>query len=184
MPTSLTDVAGVCNFALARKGYKLRVGSLFDGTSHAKKLLDVYAQTRDALLRAQDWNFAQKIVTASASGTAPLPWLYQWAYPSDALMIRQAYSQPADPNNPVPSRWSVGNSGSAEVVWTVFSPTTLIYTAKITDPSQWEPLFLDALASLLGRNLHSLMDKDDPNIIKLTDEEINQEVSGASARIG
>ena len=189
MSTSLQSVADVCNYALAKIGFRLRVGSLYDGTPHAKKLLDVYGETRDAVLRGGDWDFALKSVTGGTPvGSPPYPWTTQYAYPTDCIRVRNVYdsSSIVDPYNPLPTLWTIADDATYGKVIQVRNANTptLVYTAQITNPALWEPLFLDAVASALGRNLRAIADKDDPNFIKLTDEEIAGAVKNASEVVG
>ena len=49
-----------------------------------------YDTCRKQLLEVHDWRFANKILTLSLlSGTPPVNWGYQYAYPTDCVQIRQ-----------------------------------------------------------------------------------------------
>lgn len=104
MATVITSVADVVNLSLRRIGFKLRVADLYDGSEASQVALDIYGQTRDDLLRAHDWDFAERNVLATLVRSAPdggywnttwnaathppLPWLFAYAYPDDCLKIR------------------------------------------------------------------------------------------------
>lgn len=183
----ITDVAGVANLALAKIGYRLRVGSLYDGTLAAKKLLDVYGQTRDALLRAGDWNFAQKTAALTAGGTPTYPWTNSWLYPVDCLRVRNVYDPSAtvDIFNPLPTLWQIADDPVGKVIFTRASTATAVYNAQVTNPALWEPMFLDALATALGRNLRALVEeRPDANFAKLADQEIGAEIQSANEVTG
>lgn len=189
MTAVITDAAGVCNLALAKIGYKLRIGSLYDGTLAAKKLLDVYGITRDAVLRAGDWNFAQKTATlVPSAAAAPYPWTNSYTYPADCLRVRSIYDPTAivDLNNPLPSLWQVADDPVVGRLILTRAPfSTAVYTVQETDPSEWDPMFLDALATALGRNLRSLAEsKEDANLVKIGVEEIGAEIQAANEVIG
>lgn len=128
MPASVTSPADVLNLTLRRIGYKLRVASLYDGSEAATACLDIYAQTRDDLLRDGDWDFAQRNVTMTLLKAAPTggyfpptqwnetdyppwPWLYSYTYPSDCLKVRKVKAAPMFMVNmsPQPSNYSVVN---------------------------------------------------------------------------
>lgn len=128
MPASVSTPADVLNLTLRRIGYKLRVSNLYDGSEAATAALDIYAQTRDDLLRDGDWDFAQRNITmtllkAAPSGGyfppnlwnetdyPPWPWLYSYTYPSDCLKVRKVKAAPMFMVNmsPQPSNYSVVN---------------------------------------------------------------------------
>ena len=190
MTAVIQDVAAVCNLALAKAGYRLRIGSVYDGTLAAKKLLDIYGITRDALLRAGDWNFAQRIapLVNSPRAVPPSPWTNAYVYPDDCLRVRNVYDPSAttDVNNPLPTLWQVADDATigARVIWTRANTATCVYNAQVTNPAQWDPMFTDAFGTALMRNLRSLAEKDDVNYAKLTDQELGAEVQAANEVVG
>jgi hypothetical protein len=171
MAVTLTTPNDICNYALAKIGFRSRIGSLYDGSMAAKKALDVYGQTRDSMLRYSMWNFAQKEVMAVLAGVmAPYPWISAFIYPIDAIQIRMLKPVGYDPLNPIPSLWVIGDDPvKGKVIWSYFPAATLVYTAQVTDPAQWDTLFLEAFAGALGKNLKSLIETD-ANMMKLLEE--------------
>ncbi len=176
MSQTITSPAGIVNYALAKVGYKMRVGSLMDGSEAAKKALDVYGQTRDHLLYAGDWDFAERTVQGTLLKESPahppsyivkpwtpaypaLPWNYEYEYPADAIKIRSVKRLPAFfPNyDPRYNRFSVDNdigfSPPRKVVLTNIPNAILVYTGQITDPAQWDGGFLEVFADALGKAL-------------------------------
>lgn len=154
MPASVTSPADVVNLALRKLGRSDRVGNLYDGSAAAKAALDIYAQTRDALLRQSDWGFAEKIAAAALSGSAaPAPWSVEYTYPTDCMRLRNLFnaSYLADKNNPLPVLYTVADDPArGKVIWCNAAAATLVYTAQVTDPARWEPLFVAALAEALA----------------------------------
>ena len=89
------------NNTLVRLGFKLRIGSIWEGSEQAKKALDIYVQTRDTLLRDGDWPFAERDVqptllkaappngyvppTVWSSAYPPLPWANEYGEKSISL---------------------------------------------------------------------------------------------------
>ena len=122
--------ADAINLGLAKIGYKLRLGSLFDGSAAAKKALDVYVQTRDQLLRQNDWYFAERNATLTPVKTAPaggyfppttwstayppIGWNYEALYPTDCLKIRAVKPVPLfQPNfDPQPNLFAEANDNA------------------------------------------------------------------------
>jgi hypothetical protein len=175
MTSVVTSPEDVVNLALMRIGYEFRVNNLFEGTKHATAALNIYAQTRDEMLRGFDWSFAERNVDmtllkqAPAGGyfppnmwsTAypPVPWLFEVVYPADALKIRAVKNVPIflPDFDPQPYQFSVDNDNAlsepSKVVLCNVYPGLIVYTGQITNPQDWEPDFTEALASSLGRRL-------------------------------
>lgn len=175
MVASVTSPADVVNLALQRIGYKGRVGNLFEGSTAAKDALDVYAQTRDELLRKGDWGFAERNVSplllksAPATGytppdvwtpaNPPLPWRYEYAYPDDCLDVR-AIKPPSVfviDFDPQPVVFTIANDNQLnpprKVILCNVADAILTYTGQVTNPATWEPDFIEAFAAALGRRL-------------------------------
>lgn len=155
MTVSLSTPEDIVNDSLARIGWKQRIGSIYDGTEASKIALDIYGQTRDQMLRDSDYGFSEAIAAAVISGAAPAPWSYQYTYPTDAIKIRQLLGPDylADKNNPLPNNWTIGRAASAQVIWSNLASALLVYTRRVTDPTQWDAAFTEALCAALGRRL-------------------------------
>lgn len=175
MTASVQSPADVVNLALRRIGYRLRVGSLYDGSEAAKKALDIYGQTRDALLRAGDWGFAERNVPMNllksappggytppltwTSAYPPLGWLFEYTYPTDCLRVRAVKGTSIfTPNfDPQPNVFSEENDNSfsppRKVILCNVPAAILVYTGQVTDPATWEADFVEALAAGLARRL-------------------------------
>lgn len=171
--TSTRSVADLANNALTRMGFKLRVGSLLEGSDHARHLLDVYGQTRDEMLEAFDYDFAERAVTLTLQKSAPpagyFPpnlwnpatnpppgFLYQYAYPPDAIKIRTIKFTPLFAVNydPQPNNFTEANDDNfvppQRVLLTNVPNAICTYTGRVTDPATWSVNFSDALASKLA----------------------------------
>jgi hypothetical protein len=176
MPASVTSPADMINLSLRRIGYKLRVGSLYDGSTAAKTALDIYAQTRDAVLVENDWDFAERNLTMTLLKSAPVGgyvpptvwnpatnpppgFLFEYAYPGDCLKVRAVKPVPLFVLNfdPQPNRFFLANDTSftpaQKVILCDVPNGNLVYTGQVTDPATWEPGFIEALAAALGRRL-------------------------------
>lgn len=174
MPASASSPADVVNMALARMGYRRRVANLYDGSEAASKALDLYAQTRDDMLRDGEWDFCHRETVASLLKTGPdnyfdtswdpatmppRPWRYEYTYPTDCLKVRQVKGQPGFVFNPspTPTLWSVlndnGYSPPRRVIVANVPDAVLVYAGQVTDPTQWPADFVDALAAMLAQRL-------------------------------
>jgi len=183
MTSSVQSVENICNQALGKIGFKRRIGDIYEGSAHAKLCLDFYAQTRDELLRSNDWGFAERVISATLLKQAPLngyspanpwtnaypppPWYYEYSYPNDCIKLRSIKSsQIFLPNfTPVPNIFDIYNDDSltvpAKTIVTNMSNAILVYTGQITDMTTWEPLFAQTLIDTLAQKLAPALAKLD-----------------------
>lgn len=175
MPSAVSTPEQVINIALTRIGYKGRIGSIWEGSTASKKVLDIYAQTRDEMLRGFDWAFAERnapmaiLKQAPPGGYVPpltwstlyppVPWQYEVQYPADCLKVRAVKNVPlfVPDYDPQPFQFSIDNDNAlvppAKVILCNVFPGVIVYTGQVTDPANWEPDFVEAFASSLGRRL-------------------------------
>jgi hypothetical protein len=177
MVASVQSPADLANIALVRMGWKgPRIASLFDGSEAAQKFLDLYAQTRDELLRNDiyDWGFAERNLSLTLLKSAPVGgyfppntwnptvnpppgYLFEYSYPVDCIKVRAVKPVPLFNINwdPQPSVFSVDNDNAftppQRVILCNVPNAILVYTGQVTDPSQWDVGFTSALAAKLER---------------------------------
>mgnify|MGYP001587507655 FL=1 len=71
MSVIISDPADMINLSLARIGKADRIASIWEGSAMAKQALDVYSQTRDAVMRANDYGFSERNVSLTLLKQAP-----------------------------------------------------------------------------------------------------------------
>ena len=173
MTTSISSPGDLANNALVRLGYQLRVGSLLDGSDHAQTILNIYGQTRDEMLEAFDYDFAERVAALTLLKSAPVggyfppnTWnpatnpppgfLYEYAYPSDAIKIRTLKYTPLFAVNydPQPNKFTEANDNNytpaQRVILSNVPNAFCVYTGRVTDPTTWSVSFADALAARLS----------------------------------
>jgi len=135
----MASEVSICNRALALLGANT-ITSLSDGSTEANVCNAVYADARDAVLRAYPWSCAIQRATLAQLSTAPV-----WGY-------GKAYSLPNDPHclsvlelketstYRIEGRTLVCNTDTA----------TIRFVARITDPAQFDPALVFALASRIA----------------------------------
>ena len=174
MTASVQSPADIVNLALSRIGHQGRIASLFDGSVPAKRALDIYGQTRDDLLRSQDWDFAERTViltqlkAAPAGGYSistpwsstypPPPWLYEYSYPTDCLKIRCIKQVPSTDPYPMPHVYQIANDTN-KVILANISNAILVYTGLVTDTTQWNPVFIDMFIVRMAQRLAYAFEK-------------------------
>ena len=127
----------------------------FDSSTAGKAAAQFYALCVNAAARQFGWDFARKQVVLTPTGnSAPLGFLYEYAYPSNGVQVWQIMPGAiSDPNNPLPVNWTIGNavvaSVQAKVIWCNLPGAIAIYN-NAPNESTWDPLFQMAVVRLLA----------------------------------
>lgn len=185
----MTSPVDVANMALDNIGARFSINSLTPPSPppNADLVARHYQPTVDALLRSAHWNFARKQATLNIikarqgtpenpSGTTlpqpPVPWLYEYAYPTDCMKVRFLIPNPPQNAQPLPllaggtfpqppglypvgAKFAVASDtdtgGSAiKVILADLQYAQAVYTARIDNPDLWDPSFVLAAAAALG----------------------------------
>lgn len=140
----------ICNLALSHLGDD-RISSLDDPTRQGRTCKLHYAPARDAVLRDHPWNFAtSRESLALLTGVTAVGWNYVYAYPSDCLFAREIW-QETEQVNPTP--FEIIRKGDKRIIVTNQEDAVLEYTVQVTDTTQFDPLFVDALSYKLAAEL-------------------------------
>lgn len=159
----MTSVVSICNLALSNLG-KENINALSDAGAEARACRQFYELTRDALLQAYPWRFAGKTQALAELDNDKLgAWAYSYGKPNDCLKvrwIRPEYSE-TDPS-PQTLQEELGNAYDleGERLYCNLSPAFLRYTWKISDPTKFPPLFVDALSWALTVRLAMPLTRD------------------------
>lgn len=176
-----STVEQLCNQALMAAGHTRRISDMLEGSEEAKVALELYGQVRDSLLDLRDWSFSRQEAPLvllkgppPAGGYSPSqPWsnlypapsfLYEYAYPSDALDIRNISGYPGNmPDlDPVPKEWRVDNDllpnvvmgvatgPAAKVILSNQTSAIATYRARVTNPSLFDTGFTESLVAKLS----------------------------------
>lgn len=148
MPTQL-DIA---REALAQVGTRSKITSLTDGTAEAQYVNLLYGPLRDFLLTEGDYDFSMLSAGPSAVGTPLIPWLYSYAYPVDALRIRQIVPATFVVNNPKPIEWNVMSQSGAKLIQTRIPAVQILYTGAVGE-ALWDAMFEQSFVRLLASAL-------------------------------
>lgn len=139
----MTDSLLICNRALWRIGHQ-PLSSLDDPGKTAETCRALYPDLRDALLQAHPWNFAQKRVQLTADVEGPV-WGPRHAYtlPPDCLQVEFVNGRRRPPHS----------REGRHLLSDLSPPIDLRYTARITDPGLFPPLFVETLVARLAAEL-------------------------------
>lgn len=119
-----------------------------DNTAQARVLNSIYEDTRDAELRAHRWKFSIKRTTLVALVEAPAwGYAYQYPLPADYLGMVQVNEFYVRTGTKQRAPWSVE---SGKILTELPAPLQLRYISRVSDTSQFDALFVDALACRLA----------------------------------
>ena len=130
----------------------------FDNSAAGNALNRLYGPAVQTVGRQHGWDFARNTVALTLTGnTAPVPWAYEYLYPSNGVEIWEL--MPAtltDPNNPLPQNWVVANTlvsaVQTKVIQTDLVNATAIYNNNPNE-NTWDSIFREAVVRLLASEL-------------------------------
>ncbi|HWL54280.1 MAG TPA: hypothetical protein VNQ90_17705 [Chthoniobacteraceae bacterium] len=142
----MADAIEICNLALGKIG-ELRISALSEPSQPARFCALFYAQTRDEVLQAANWNFAiRRVVLSRLAETPKFGWAYQYQLPVDCLSVIQLNAWQA---------WEARDlyEIEGERLLTDQESAQLRYTARVEDSEIFPPLFVEALYTKLASKL-------------------------------
>jgi hypothetical protein len=135
------------------------VAPLFDSSAAGKAASRIYQSCVAAVAREYEWDFSrQQGVNLTLSGNvAPFPWAYEYVYPPQCIQLWQlAPAVLADPNDPQPLRWSVGNNvvggTQSRVIWSNVQNAKAAFNGNPAEGT-WDSLFRAAVVRVLASEL-------------------------------
>jgi hypothetical protein len=139
---AISDV-GIANLALQKLGAG-RITSLTQDLREARSINACYEAIRDRELRAHPWSFAKARAALAPAADAPaFDFNYAFPLPVDFLRLLRPNTTDLD--------WSIERQGGVRCILTNDgSSINLRYICKITDPTEFDPMFVDALACKLA----------------------------------
>lgn len=157
------SVEDIVNMGLDAIGYPRHIGDIYEGSPAARVALEIYGETRDEVLQAGDWPFAQREValTAVVGQVAPSPWAFEYQYPSDCLRVLYVRPGPltggARDDDPQPVLYQIANDTRpgtpVEAILSDTDSAILMYVGQVTDPATWQPNFIKALVAKLAEKM-------------------------------
>lgn len=159
----MSSEVDVCNLALAHLGDEATVASISppEGSAQAAHCARFYPIARDSLLEMHPWGFTvrREALAALTIESATSTWTYAYAAPTNMLNLLGVYGPEAVDDVSVMGQYTpqacaleTAADGSL-ILLTNQADAVLRYTQRITDPTRFSPLFVDALAWLLASYL-------------------------------
>jgi hypothetical protein len=136
----MASVVEICNMALADVG-DIFIESLADTSKEARRCSVAYNPARRGLLRAFDWNFARARVELAPLVAAPaFGFSAAFQLPSECMRVLSVVGDP---------EWTV----EGRTILAAGDALQIIYTRDVTDPNQFDALFIRALATRLAADI-------------------------------
>ena len=137
-PVEALSQVRVANLALQKLGAG-EIVSMSEDTRERRAITRCYTMLRDRELRAHNWNFSIKRAVLAPSSVAPL---FEFA---------KAFPLPSDCLRPLPPArdvdWTIEyHEGSKHILTNEGTVIYLRYVSRVTDETQFDPLFADMLA--------------------------------------
>lgn len=159
----MSSIVAICNLALSNLG-KANIQSIEDTEPEARACRQFYDLSRDLLLQVYPWRFAQKIAAmGELTNDRPGEWGRCYTRPTDCLKILDVLPQSSTvPLLDIPPAGPMGfpYEVSGSRIYCALPAARLSYIARITDPTRYTPLFIDALGWHLAVRLAMPLTRD------------------------
>lgn len=122
-----------------------------DEDTKAARLLNVhYETTRESELKKQAWSFAIFRAELDPEQDAPIGTYYRYGYamPADALRVLPLTENGEADGNRIPWKLEGGL-----ILTTHYGPRLIRYIGNLTDPADWDSLFVEAIAARLAMKI-------------------------------
>lgn len=153
---SAPSVTGIANSAIQRTGAGGRIMSLSDNSREARACNVSYDSNRLSELSQYDWNFARKRALLAPDSTGPsFEYKYQFTLPADCVRVRLPQDYSLDwrvEGRKILTNWptSPQQLGFGTDINATGPVLGITYTADVSDPSIFDPVFYDLLSLCLA----------------------------------
>lgn len=140
----MASIVEICNRALQKLGAE-RITSLTQDSENARAINVCFEAVRDAELRSHPWNFAIKRAQLAADSTNPaFGFDHQFTLPADCLRLL-----PPDQY----TNYDTWQIEGRKILANEDGPLEIRYIYRVTDPQQYDALFVEVLANRLAIEL-------------------------------
>lgn len=175
---TLTETA-ICNISLGKIGAKrIPDGETVDDSTSLEAIQCRlhYEPTRDALERSISWRFARARAELTQDDTDPdFEWDNQFELPDDFLRFRSIYEEVGSTSK------SRRHALEGQRLLTNLSAVSLRYIKKVTDVTEFDPLFIEVFTWLLADKMIGPLAGGDARIQKKIDTALEKLIPKAKA---
>lgn len=155
----------ICNLALTNIA-KPSISDINEASAEAIACRRYYEHVRDLMLESYPWRFARKTdVLAEVTNAKANRWGYAYQRPADCLKIRRIVDEsltdywPSDGDGlVVAGGYATDIEGS--IIYSNVSPAYVEYTYRVTDPTLFPPMFVEAFGWQLAVRLAMALTRD------------------------
>jgi len=141
----------IVNLALLRIGVTRAIANV--DTEQSREAVSArlaFDDERDFVLRDFPWPWAStyatgQLVTGSSTTPANRDWIFAYRYPSDCLMVRRLVTS-AGRSDTAPPSFAIGRDSQGRLIYTNQEEAEFEYTARVTNPEEFDALFVSMLA--------------------------------------
>lgn len=160
----MASQVSIVNRALVKLG-ESTVLLITDNVKQARTMAAIFDDTRDAELRANRWKFAIKRAQLSALVDAPaFGYSQQYELPDDYLAMVQVGEFYLRTGMKQRAPWSIEGR---RLLTDMSAPLSIRYVSRVTDTSQFDALFVDALACRLAMEACEALTQSDTKFQRL-----------------
>lgn len=153
----------ICNLALSRLGDNATVASINppEGSAQGEHCARFYPIARDSLLESHPWKFATCREPLARLSHESWNWAYAYAAPVKAIRLLSILPATASNDARTQDYEMEADNNGVMLILTNVEQATVRYIARVTDPTKYSPLFVDALGWLLASHLAGPIIKGD-----------------------
>lgn len=161
----MNGVVKICNMALSLAGVTKRINSLDEPSVEAQQCNLYINISRDGLLQEHHWRFATKHAPLALSDNTHTHWQYVYTYPADCIRLIRVFSEDTSLGSQEwlrtvhenaglrPRTFELQAMGDVRVILSNIEKAYGEYVSGAIDPTQYPPLFTEALAYRLAMEL-------------------------------
>lgn len=154
----------IANLALLHLDVSKRIANLTTEQSiEAEAIRTAFNDDRDYCLRDFPWPFATSYavlsLVSSPTGQYNYDWTYAYRYPSGCLFVRRIVTA-LGLEETHPPKFDQGRDSQGRLIFTHQAEAQVEYTALVTDPQEFDSLFVSMLSWKLAASAGPTLTKD------------------------
>lgn len=161
----MSGIINICNMALSLAGVTKRINSLDEPSVEAQQCKLYIDISRDGLLQEHLWRFATKHAPLALSNEKHPYWEFIYTYPTDCIRLIRVFGEDTEMNGQewlrtaresatlLPRTFEQHLMKTVRVILSNLEQAYGEYVSRAIDPTQYPPLFVEALAYRLAMEL-------------------------------
>jgi hypothetical protein len=147
----MASVVDICNYALNHIG-KGTISALDSSTEASRRCSLRFEPVRDKVLADYPWKFARRQVALALTANTVVGWDYVYTYPANCVKVRKVFTEETL-GEVEPQPFDIFNVAGVQCVASNLESAYAEFTYKVTDPTLFDPMFVEALSYALASDL-------------------------------